>query len=327
MKKQLTKEDNLELELKKDKEFFENENKKYESFLVENVKTALIAKGKLHSKEIESLKETNKEAFAVELVLICWDIQFFIEEKDLLRLKEFGIPSQITKAFIHTNAIGELIQEVYLPNDNQKKFVLFLNPNKIREIIGLNSMCIIINVIFRSLFLTEIIEKDAYDNHFTRYIKAINRRKTISAESALEKLDNIDSDDINSKRNQKYFDKLIYDYYGFDYKKLIKLTEGHTEKIILSQLISQDNYTIICPEGLEISERDFIKRLLPLFKLVLPDTIKTQEQYDDLSEKRSSNKLKEKNSGGYTMDLDGHNYANIKSKLGVSWSFQNDIVS
>lgn len=275
------------------KEVFDSENKKLESFILDRGEKALLSKAKLFSKEIEELKKTNIEKFAVELVLICIDIQFFIDEKDLIRLKELGISRNINKFLINHSKISEALREVLSPKKNQKKFLLFLMPTKIMGIIESHAVFNIMVVILRELLPISLKTGNQTTpyNYFTSFIHAVKKRKGTFSE-VFHAFQNIDDTKINTKRSQKIVERLAYKYYCFDSIDAAKLTEGKTEKIILSKLFDYHNYEIITayeinPKGFSITEKDIIMRFYPILNLVLPGLIKDDLDYEKSSEKQN----------------------------------------
>lgn len=299
------------------KEVFDSENKKLESFILDRGEKALLSKAKLFSKEIEELKKTNIEKFAVELVLICIDIQFFIDDEDLIRLKELGISRNINKFLINHSKISEALQEVLRPKKNSKKFLLFLLPTKIMEIIESHAVFNIMAVILRELLPISLKtgNQSTPYNYFTSFIHAVKKRKGTFNE-VFQAFQNIDDTKINTKRSQKIVERLVYKYYCFDSIDAVKLTEGKTLKIILSKLFDYHNYEVIIPYEINpiefsIKEKEIIMRFYPILNLVLPGLIKDDLEYVKYSEKQNNDGI----TIGYSKDKDDHNIENIKSKL------------
>lgn len=302
--------------------FHKNERIKYDIFLKQNFEKSFYGRTKLFSKAFEELKEKDLESFAVELVNICRDIQYFVEERDIDRLKELGVAPNIQKVLIHNSKIAQMLDEVLLPKKHQDKYMLSLNPSKIIQIMEAHSFFKIIDVVFKSLYPVD----SASNNYFTHLIKAVKRRIG-SYENMLFILQNIEEAEINSSHTQKIIERLVFEYFEFDLYKVAKLSEGRTEKIILPLIANQENYLIIMPMEIRIYETDFIKRLFPFFKLVLPDLIKDQAEFDEWNEKKLGklNSDNQVDSVGYSKNLDDHNVSNIKSKLSLSWNIIDEV--
>ena len=314
-------------DLAKVKAIISDEAFQYKAFLALSIETASNAKAKLYSKEIEELREKDLEAFAVELVCICNHIQFHTEKTDLIRLKHLGVSSQIQKIFINIEKIQEMFNEVLRPKKNHANFVLYLHHIKILKIIEANSFCKIIDIVFKSVYKIEDFKytSNPSNNAFTQLLKSIKKRKGTYENMEL-KLQNTKESEIHSTNTQKIVERLVYEYFKFDSYNVAILTEGRTEKIILAQIINQENYIMVAQDDITINEGDFIKRLFPLFQLVLPGLIKNKTEFDEKNEKKvgridSNNNVE---SYGYSKKLDAHNIANIKSKLSISWSIKNE---